>query len=70
MNFTLEDIVRAVEGTAFLTDADSADKSIKVSCAELDSRLVKEGGVFLAQKGERLTDIPLSARFGIWALSL
>lgn len=54
MNFTLEDIVRAVEGTAFLTDADSADKSVKVSCAELDSRLVKEGGVFLAQKGEKV----------------
>lgn len=54
MNFTLEDIARAVEGTAFYTDADKADMKACVTGVVLDSRLVTEGGVFIAQKGERV----------------
>lgn len=54
MNFTIEDIAKTVSGTAFFTDTDKADMSACVTCVELDSRLVTEGGVFIAQKGEKV----------------
>ncbi len=54
MNLTLNDVVGSVEGTVFLTENDKANMNFHVTSAVLDSRLVTEGGVFFAQKGERV----------------
>ena len=50
MKLTIEDIVAAAGGEAHI----SVDTGLKVSGVVLDSRLVTEGGVFIAQKGERV----------------
>ncbi len=51
MRLSIRDIINACGGEAFVTGADP-DK--EVSSVVLDSRLVTEGGVFIAQKGEKV----------------
>ena len=51
MNLTINDIIIACEGEAHVNPA---DENSKVTSVVLDSRLVTEGGVFVAQKGEKV----------------
>ncbi len=51
MNLTVRDIILACEGEAHVSEK---NENNKVTGAVLDSRLVSEGGVFIAQKGEKV----------------
>ena len=51
MNLTIHDIITACEGEAHVN---TADENSKVTSVVLDSRLITEGGVFVAQKGEKV----------------
>lgn len=51
MNLTIRDIILACEGEAHVSEK---NENNKVSGVALDSRLVSEGGVFVAQKGEKV----------------
>ena len=52
MNLTVREIIEAIGGEAHLKPG--TDENEKVTGVVLDSRLVTEGGVFVAQKGERV----------------
>ena len=54
MNFTIEDIVAAAGGEAFLTEADKNNTNFNVTGMVIDSRIATEGGVFIATEGERV----------------
>lgn len=49
MNLTINEIASAVNGKAFIKDG-----KLKVTGVVLDSRIVTDGGVFIATKGERV----------------
>ncbi len=51
MNLSIRDIILACEGEAHVSEK---NENNKVSGVALDSRLVSEGGVFLAQRGEKV----------------
>ena len=51
MNLSIRDIILACEGEAHVSEK---NENNKVTGAVLDSRLVSEGGVFIAQKGEKV----------------
>lgn len=51
-NMTIETIADAVGGR--LENAGKSDLSKEASCVVIDSRLIEEGGVFVATKGERV----------------
>ncbi len=52
MNLTIKEIIDACNGEAHIKP--DTDINIKVTGVVLDSRLAEEGGVFIAQKGERV----------------
>lgn len=51
-NMTIEAIAQAVDGK--LENAGKSDLTKEASCVVIDSRLIEEGGVFVATKGERV----------------
>ena len=51
-NMTLEAIAEAVEGK--LVNTGKCDLSKEATCVVIDSRLIEEGGIFVATKGQRV----------------
>ena len=51
MKLTISDIIKACDGEAHVAEA---ELNREVTCAGLDSRIIVDGGVFIAQNGEKV----------------